>query len=137
MNKKWHNAPGFSLIELIVVLAMIAILAAIAVPSYTASIRKARRAEGKEYLHELMMAQERYHANFNRYAADLRSLGQPVASQPGGYYAFSRVDVSGGAQFVRISIAPQGGQTADSCGDLTLDSTGSFKAMGASADECS
>lgn len=136
MHAKPHVPAGFSLVELTAVLAAIAILAAMALPSYQASIRKARRAEGREYLHVLMMAQERYHANFNRYAADPGSLGQPDASQPGGYYALSRIDVSAGTQFVRIAVTPQRGQATDSCGDLTLDSTGRFEAAGASADEC-
>ena len=136
MSKAARDGAGFSLIEMIVVLASLAILAAIALPSYQASIRKARRAEGREYLHTLMMAQERYHGNFNRYAADLESLGMPDASQPGRYYALSRVDLGAGAQVVKIAVSPQGGQAADSCGDLTLDSTGRFKATGAVSDEC-
>lgn len=136
MHGRSRNTAGFSLIEMIMVLAMIAILAVVALPSYQTSIRKARRVEGREYLHGLMMAQERYHANFNRYAADLGSLGQPDASQPGGYYALSEIDVSAGAQFVRIAVAPQNAQAADSCGEMTLDSAGRSGASGGSSDEC-
>lgn len=137
MRKRKGRNSGFSLIELIVALAILAILTAIAVPSYQGALRKARRAEGRTYLHTLMMAEERYYANFNRYAPNgTKDLGQPDASQPGGYYLLSRFELGAGAQFVRITVAPRGPQVADTCGDLTLDSTGFFQASGGTVDEC-
>ena len=129
---------GFSLIELAVVLVVLASIACIALPSYQTAVRKARRAEGKAFLHTLMMTEERHHAGFNRYTADVGAAGLalPTASQPGGYYALSRLDLGANAQTVRIVVSPQRAQAADSCGDLILDSTGMASASGGPAEDC-
>ena len=129
---------GFSLIEMVVVIAIVAILATVVVPTYQNSIRKARRAEGKTFLHVLMMAEERHYAGFHRYTSDMgtKGLALPAVSQPAGHYALSRVEVNAGDQFVRIFVSPQGAQVADACGTLSLDSTGVFEASGGSAEEC-
>lgn len=138
MRNRKGARRGFSLIEVIVVLAILAILATVAVPSYQSSLRKARRAEGKAFLHILMMAEERYHGNFNRYASDAGpgGLAQPEMSPPHGYYVVSRVDLATNGQFVRITVSPRASQAGDSCGDLILDSTGLFRASGGPTEEC-
>ena len=138
MGKGNKHCRGFGLIELIAALAIIAILTALAVPTYQSALRKARRAEGRAFLHTLMMAEERHHAGFNRYTAESgpKGLALPAISQPGGYYALSRLDLGASAQTVRIVVSPQGAQALDSCADLSLDSTGLFAATGASVEEC-
>jgi len=58
---------GFTLIEMMVVVAVIAILASIAYPSYTSHINKGRRAECRSGVLQVMQQQERYYSQFNRY----------------------------------------------------------------------
>lgn len=60
MNRKHAAQDGFTLIELMIVVAIVAILAAIAYPSYQDSILKGRRAEARTAMLELMQQQERY-----------------------------------------------------------------------------
>lgn len=59
---------GFMLMELLVAISLLAILAGIAYPSYGDAVRKARRAEGRSALMQLMQQQERFYSQHNRYA---------------------------------------------------------------------
>lgn len=67
MNKRINY--GFSLIELMIVVAIIGILAGIAYPAYTSSIVKGKRAEARTALTELMQQQERFMTQTNSYCA--------------------------------------------------------------------
>ena len=60
---------GFTLIELMIVVAVVGILAAIAYPSYSESVLKGKRAQGRTALAELMQQQERYMTQMNCYLA--------------------------------------------------------------------
>lgn len=62
-------SSGFTLIEIMIVVAIIGILASIAYPSYLESVRKTRRAEGRAELNQLISAQENYKARRGTYLA--------------------------------------------------------------------
>jgi type IV pilus assembly protein PilE len=64
---RWKAAMGFTLIELMIVLAIIAVIAAVALPSYQGQIRKSRRAEAVTFMSQVQQAQERYRANISKY----------------------------------------------------------------------
>lgn len=80
VNKKY----GFSLIELMVVVAIIAFLTMIAVPSYTKYLAKAKRAEAYMQLASIYAAQKAYWAEHGRYSAQLSGQGG-LGWQPEGY----------------------------------------------------
>jgi type IV pilus assembly protein PilE len=75
---------GFTLIEIMVAVVIVAILASFAYPSYLESVRKAKRAEARAALMQLMQQQERYYSQNNRYIAfSSESAGENGKSFPG------------------------------------------------------
>jgi len=135
-----RRANGFTLIEMMIVVAILAILASIAYYNYSKYAYRARRADGKEMLTRVASAQERYYTNFNRYAPDMATLGFTAAVAPCGlaaasdkcYYQVTTANGStGDNQSYILTAAPILGQpqqpTAakiDACGSLTLTNQG-------------
>jgi type IV pilus assembly protein PilE len=128
------RAKGFTLVELMITVVIVAILASIAIPAYTAQIRKSRRTEARTALLDLAGREERYLATNNHYsntAADLGytafGAGTPVGS---GYYYLNVAVVAGDSTtaptFTATASPVAGkGQDVDSdCQAFTLTSTG-------------
>lgn len=128
---KRNQSGGFTLIELMIVVAVIALIAAFALPSYQRYGQRARRADGKELLMRVAAAQERYYTNFNRYAADpltaATSLGLTSTTSERGYYTINSVNgPTGNTQSYVLSAVPVAGkaQAYDKCGTLSISNTG-------------
>lgn len=88
---------GFTLIELMITVAIIAILAAIAVPSYQDSVWKGRRAEGRAAIAKALQAEERFYTQSNSYRAYSSSNLPPSSTFPifsGDNQANSRYNIS-------------------------------------------
>lgn len=126
-------ARGFSLIELMVVVVVIAILAAVAYPNYRDSTLKSRRGQAKADLVELAQILERRHTVQNSYAGAVPTLSDSSALR---YYTFTPTSLAAGAQAFTLTATPTGGQTADACGTLTLTNTGQKGQSSGTAAEC-
>lgn len=75
LYKKMKNNKAFSLIELMVVVAIIGILSAIGIPQYQKFQGKARQSEAKNHLGALFTAQKSFQLEWNGYTVDLRNVG--------------------------------------------------------------
>lgn len=124
-------APGFTLIELMIAVAAIALLVAIAMPSYQSQIRRSHRVQAKNALLDLASREERFYAINNTYSATASDLGYaalPLAVTSGdgaSYYAMS-VTISNGGQSYTATASPAGSQTSDTtCYAYTLNQSGS------------
>lgn len=120
--------------ELMIVVAIVAILAAIAYPSYLEQIRKNRRAQGKADLMELVQGLERSFTTDRTYANYTLAFAQSPRDSASVYYGLSLALDAAKPSYYKLQAAPQGAQSADRCGSLTIDSVGS-KQHGAGDDE--
>lgn len=115
---------GFTLIEILIVIAIIAILAAIAFPSYSRFVERTRRADAREALMRIAAAQERFYTNRNRYTTDIAAdLGLGATSEK-AYYTIAAAFVGGSDQTYVLTATPQAPQDKDSCKELTINNTG-------------
>lgn len=136
------NQTGFTLIELMITVAVVGILAAIAYPNYTQYVQRANRAEARSMLLENAQFLERNYTTANRYdqtsaGATINSAALARTQSPENGTAKYNLTVAIGAapaQTFTLSAAPTGSMAGDACGTLTLTNTGVQGAGGVVAD---
>lgn len=131
---------GFTLIELMVVVAIVAILAAVAYPSYRDYVLRSHRTDAKSALMATAQAMEKYYTENMKYSAAEIGTTNPnniaSATSPDGFYTISfdsaptgsvcagTTDTSPSANAYRICAVPTGTQATDSCGTFSISNTG-------------
>jgi len=112
---------GLTLIELMITVAIVAILAAIAYPSYSRQILRSHRTDAKSALLQIQVAQEKYFLQNNAYGS-LTNLGLP-STTTNGYYTVSLTTLTS-TTYVAQAVAT-GGQAADTtCATYTINQAG-------------
>lgn len=116
-------ARGFTLIELIIAVAVVGILAAVAMPSYREHIAASRRADAKSALLALAQLMERNYTERGTYASvTLGSTGIYPSTSPQGFYTLSIT--SQDATGFSLTATRTGAQVGDKCGNYTYDQAG-------------
>lgn len=116
---------GFTLIEVIVVVLILGILAAVAIPNYTEYIQRGRRADAKTALLQVAQWQERRRTETNSYATTTGQLPglATVRSNNAVIYNIT-IDAGATANAYTLTATRAGVMAADPCGDFTLTSLG-------------
>jgi type IV pilus assembly protein PilE len=129
-----HRKHGFSLIELMIVVAILAILAAIAIPSYRRYVVRSHRTEAQRALLELAGREERYFFANNMYASSLSSLGS-ASTVEGGNYSLSLDPAVAASTDYTIIASAIGTQQRDDpdCQTLSINRAGGRIATGAAS----
>jgi type IV pilus assembly protein PilE len=119
------SSRGFSLIELMIACAIVAILAAIAYPSYQSSVQKSRRSEATAALLAIAAQMERYSTEKGTYATATLGAASPAifpSHSENSYYNLSLANLSSTTYTVRA--APAAIQASDPCGTFTYTESG-------------
>ena len=124
MLRKRPAQKGFTLIELMIAIAVIGVLAAIAYPSYTQHIRKGNRAAAQAQMLDIANREQQYLLANRTYAtkAQLEATGYALPAEVSSKYTYDIALGAGNVPTFTITFTPTGSQAVD--GSLTLDSTG-------------
>ena len=131
-----RRQQGFSLIELMIVVVIVAILAAVAIPTYRGYVVRSHRVDAQRALTELAARQERFLYSNNSYADSVSDLGGS-SSMAGSYYTV-KVDPASATTTTYTVVATAVGSQHDDdkqCQTLSLDQAGRQKSTGSTADD--
>ena len=123
------NTRGFTLIELMIVIVIIGLLFAVALPSYQNSVLRGHRADAQGILMDISAREERFMEQTNTYTTDITTaagLNIGTTTSNNGYYNLSVAACGGGiATCYLLTATATGGQANDTdCATITLSSTG-------------
>jgi len=119
-----RRRAGFSLIELMIVVAVLGILASIAWPSYVEHVRTSRRAEAKSALQAAAQCMERFNTSNQTFVGGEARCPLP----PNDFYNLNYANIA--RNTFTVTAQPTGGQSSDPCGLLGVNQAGAKTAQG-------
>lgn len=111
---------GYTLIELMIAVALVGLLVSLAYPAYTAHLQQARRAEAQQVLMDIAARQQQRLLDSRGYASTLGDTGASVPPSAAGAYQFTVTPGAGAVPGFVASAIPQGQQATDRCGTLAI-----------------
>jgi len=129
-----NREKGFSLVEIMVVVAIVSILAALVYPAYTEQTRKTRRGDAYNALQQAAAAQEKYYSTRRQYASFANPFSSTAAlPSPDGFYTIT-VRANNATRSYDVTATPVATRTQaqdTNCTSLTLSSNGKKTSTGA------
>lgn len=119
-----RRPAGFTLIEMMITVAVLSILAAVAYPSYQDQIRKSRRAEAQSLLMDIGTRQQQRLLDVRNYAASTAELNISVPAGVTAHYTVTMAAPAITPPSFTVTATPKPGQDKDKCGTMTLNNAG-------------
>lgn len=111
---------GFTLLELMIVVAVVAIIAALAFPSFKEAIHKSHRSEAHQALNDVTLRQEKYRSNNATYGTCNNVMSPSTCASFNSGLTYYTIAVSNNtATGYAVTATPKGAQTGDRCGTYT------------------
>lgn len=129
MHAQTHRAArgrrprGFTLIELMITVAIVAILVAVALPSYNSYVLKSNRAEAQAYLMAVASRQQQFMIDTRAYAA-LADVGVPAPANVSKSYTLALTTVAGPPPTFVLTATPKTAQASEACGTISINQAG-------------
>jgi type IV pilus assembly protein PilE len=121
---------GFTLIELMIAVAVVAILAMIAIPTYTAQMVKGRRSSAEAVLLDIAQRQQQYMLDSRSYAPDVPTLGTTIPANVRAFYTVTTAPGAGLPPTFTATATPLPGTAQAGDVVLSIDSTGAKLPVG-------
>ena len=115
---------GFTLIELMIAVVIVAILAAVALPAYREQMRRSARAEAQAFLTDMASRQQQFLVDKRRYAASVPALGMTAPKGVANAFGIVVTAADGPPPAFLITATASGDQAKDKCAVMTIDSAG-------------
>ena len=115
---------GFTLIELMIAVAIVAVLLAVAMPSYREHVRKSSRAEAQAYMMAVETRQQQFLVDTRAYAATLAVVGVAVPANVDAAYTLDMPTPTAVPPAYTLTLTPKTRQSSERCGTLSINSVG-------------
>ncbi len=120
---------GFTLLEVVVVMAVVAILAAVAIPNYSEYIMRSHRSEAQSFISDVASRQAQFFLDRRSYATTVAALNMTAPAEVTNRYTIAIAAVAGPPAAFQVTATPIATQSTDRCGLLTIDQAGNRTAI--------